>query len=138
MHAVDTLLDVDTAAQMSMISQSFIHSLKPTVTVARQHIRIRNAEHGSYMRCRIIRQLPITIQGKQFQIDIAVGPITDNFIIGLDFLLEHQCIKKGSSRKAVAVAIMGSELRLRNAPLCYPITGPTLWWSCLTQHTLHT
>ena len=44
------------------------------------------------MRCRIIRQLPITIQGKQFKIDVAVGPITDDFIIGLDFLLKHHCI----------------------------------------------
>ena len=44
------------------------------------------------MHCRIIRQLPVTIQGKQFKIDVAVGPITDDFVIGLDFLLEHHCI----------------------------------------------
>ena len=88
-YDVDTLLVVDTAAQMSVISQSFLNSLKSTVTVSREHIRIRNAEH---MRCRIIRQLPITMQGKQFKIDVAVGPITDDFIIGLDFLLEHHCI----------------------------------------------
>ena len=74
-----------------MISQSFLNSLKPTVTVCREHIRIRNTEYGSYMRCRIIRQLPIIIQGKQFKIDVAVGPITEDFIIGLDFLLEHHC-----------------------------------------------
>ena len=62
------------------------------MTLSREHIRIINAEHDSYMRFRTIRQLPITIQGKQFKIDVAVGPITDDFIIGLDFLLEHHCI----------------------------------------------
>ena len=78
-----------------MISQSFTHSLKQTVTVYLEHIRIRNAEHGSYMRCRTcrcIRQLLITIQGKPFKIHVAVGPITDDFIIGLNILLEHHCI----------------------------------------------
>ena len=91
-HAVDALVVVDTAAQISMISQSFLDSLKPTLKVSREHIRIRNAKHGSNMRCRIIWQLPITIQGKQFKIGVAVGPVTDDFIIGLDFLLKHHCI----------------------------------------------
>ena len=39
--AADTLLVVDTAAQMSIISQSFLNSLKPTVTVYHEHIRIK-------------------------------------------------------------------------------------------------
>ena len=49
-HAKDTLMVVDTAAKMSVISQLFLHSLKPTVTVSREHIRIRNAEHSTNMR----------------------------------------------------------------------------------------
>ena len=44
------------------------------------------------MRCRIITQLPITIQDKPFKIDVAVGPIPDDFMIGLNFLLEPNCI----------------------------------------------
>ena len=40
-HAVDALLVVDTAVQISMISQSFLDSLKPTVKVSREHIRIK-------------------------------------------------------------------------------------------------
>ena len=65
---------------MSVFSQSFLNSLKPTLTVSCEHIRIT------------IRQLPITIERKQFNIVVAVGLITDDFIIGMDFLLEHHCI----------------------------------------------
>ena len=32
------------------------------------------------------------MQGKQFKIDLAVEPITDDSIIGLDFLLKDHCI----------------------------------------------
>ena len=53
---------------------------------------IKNAEHGSYMQCDLIKELPITIQHNQYNIDVAVGPITDDFILGLDFLLKHHCI----------------------------------------------
>ena len=44
------------------------------------------------MQCYLIKELPITIQHKQYNIDVAVGPITDDFILGLDFLLRHHCI----------------------------------------------
>ena len=91
-HGKDTLMVVDTAAQMSMVSQSFIDSLEHAYTATPEFITIKNAEHGSYMQCYLIKELSITIQHNQYKIDVAVGPITDDFILGLDFLLKHHCI----------------------------------------------
>ena len=88
----DMLMVIDTAAQMSMVSQSFIDSLEHACTVTPEFITIKNAEHGSYMQCYIIKKPPITIQHNQYTKDVAVGPITDDFILGLDFLLKHHCI----------------------------------------------
>ena len=76
---------VDTAAQMSMVSQSFIDSLEHAYTVTPELITIKNAERGSYIQCYQIKELPITIQHNQYNIDVAVGPITDDFILGFDF-----------------------------------------------------
>ena len=86
-YSKNTLMVVDTAAQMSMISQLFADSLGSASATSHEQIRIKNAEHGSHTKCRLSRQLPITIQRKQFSIDVAVGPVTDNFIIGLDLSL---------------------------------------------------
>ena len=79
------LMVIDTAAQMSMVSLSFIDSLEHACTVTPEFITIKNAEHGSYIQCYLIKELPITIQHN-------AGPITDDFILGLDFLLKHHCI----------------------------------------------
>ena len=76
-HGKDTLMVVDTAAQMSLVSQSFIDSLEHAYTATPEFITIKNAEHGSYMQCYLIKELPITIQHNQYNIDVAVGPITD-------------------------------------------------------------
>ena len=76
------LIVVDTAAQKSMISQSFADSLGPRNATSYEQTGIKDAEHGSYMQCHLIRQVPITIQHKQYSIDVAVGLITDNFITG--------------------------------------------------------
>ena len=83
---------VDTTAQISMISQPFFDSLNHHTVLLPARIGIKNAEHGSHMQCNITRQLPLTINNKQFKVDVAVGPITDHFILGLDFLLEHHYV----------------------------------------------
>ncbi len=88
----DTLMVVDTAAQISMISQPFFDSLNHHTALPPELIGIKNAEHGSHMQCHLTRQLSLTIDNKQFKVDVAVGPITDHFILGLDFLLEHHCV----------------------------------------------
>ena len=88
----DTLMVVDTAAQISMISQPFFDSLNHHTALPPELIGIKNAEHGSHMQCHLTRQLSLTIDNKQFKVDVAVGPITDHFILELDFLLEHHCV----------------------------------------------
>ena len=69
----DTLMVVDTAAQISMVSQSFIDSLGQTLTMSSGGIVIKNAENDSYIQCRLIKGLPIIIQKKIYYIDMAVG-----------------------------------------------------------------
>ena len=88
----DTLMAVDTSAQISMISQPFFDSLNHLTVFLPELIGIKNAEHGSHMQCHITRQLPLTINSKPFKVDVAVGPITGHVILGLDFLLEHHCV----------------------------------------------
>ena len=83
---------VDTAAQMLMISQSFVDSLGISNATSDEQIRMQNAEQCSYTQCRFTRQVPITTQYKPFNIDVAIGHMTNNFIIGLDFLQEHHYV----------------------------------------------
>ena len=44
------------------------------------------------MQCYLTKELAIIIQHIQYNIDVAVGLRTDDFILGLDVLLKHQCI----------------------------------------------
>ena len=48
-----------------------------------------NVEQGAYMQCHIIRQLLFSVEHKEYKIDVAVEPTTDDFIFGLAFLPGH-------------------------------------------------
>ena len=118
----DTLMVVDTAAQISMVSQSFIDSLGQIFTMSPGGIVTKNAENDSYMQCRLIKGLPIIIQQNIYHIDVAVGPITDNCILGLDFLLEHHIVVDVVNG---AVTLDGATVHalIRKGPtMCYNVT----------------
>ena len=72
---------VDKAAQISMINQPFFDSLTHHTALLHELIGIKNTEHGSHMQCYLTRQLSLTINNNQFKVDVAVGPITDHFIL---------------------------------------------------------
>ena len=83
---------VDTAAQITIMSQQFWARVSSQVTSIGTPLRIRNAEISSYMNCTLFRQVPFTIGHAQYCHDVAVGPISDDFIIGLDFLLQQKAV----------------------------------------------
>ena len=86
-----TLAVVDTAAQITMVSDQFWATLTTTIQVG-PSIRIRNAEASSYMNCVRYSQVCLQFGNLTFHADLAVGPISDNVILGLDFLLDKKAV----------------------------------------------
>ena len=82
---------IDTAAQISMLSSTMVSELGLLTASNRcPSITIKNAENDSFMDCIILALFPFNIAGTRYHHTFAVGPITDDVILGLDFLMEHQ------------------------------------------------
>ena len=121
-YGKNTLMVVDTAAQMPMVSQSFIDSLGQTLTMSSGGIVIKNAENYSYMQCCLINGLPIKIQKQIYYIDMVVGPITDDCILVLDFLLEHHSVV-GVDNSVVTLDGTTVHALMRKGPtMCYNVS----------------
>ena len=78
---------VDTAAQITMISLSFWRGCHGSAEHDGEPLRVSNAEASSYMECHLVRNVIFRIGHIDYKHDVAVGPINDDFIIGLDFLI---------------------------------------------------
>ena len=86
-----TLAVVDTAAQISMLSNKFWETLNPKKWDSHP-LKIRNAQASSYMDCNFVRGVPFIVGGREYKHDWAVGPISDDVILGLDFLLDRNAV----------------------------------------------
>ena len=83
---------VDTAAQISIMSHKFWNKCYQHETCGGVPLRVRNAEASSYMQCTLVHNIEFSIDDSIFHHDVAVGPIADDFIIGLDFLLQQKAV----------------------------------------------
>lgn len=81
---------VDTAAQISMIGLHVLKELNIDRDSLRKTIKLKNAQNDSVMNCLLIPDFEFILGGKSYIHTVAAGPITDDFILGLDFWLKHQ------------------------------------------------
>lgn len=87
----ETYAVVDTAAQVTIISQDFAASMAKPLRLS-DNIQCKNAENNNWMEGRWAKNVRFTIGRKQYKINVVVAPITDNVILGLDFLKEHKAV----------------------------------------------
>ena len=81
---------VDSAAQVTVISEEQYQSLGVKHKVW-EVVRLRGAAKEGTMEAKLIRGVAMVIGERSFRLDMYIAPITDPFILGLDFLLQHEC-----------------------------------------------
>ena len=101
---------VDTAAQVSIISDRLFHLLDPKPAKLRDVV-LHTAGRDMTMRGTVVGPLSIELGGQKLSEELYVAPIADNMLLGLDLLSKHQ----------VAIHLQQPHLLLRgeNIPLWY-------------------
>ena len=99
----DNLAVVDTAAQVTVLSKDFAVGLGISLTGADKVLLKGAAKEGS-MVASIVKGIKLAIGKSVFQWDVYVAPITDDIILGLDFLVANECVV---DLKSSAVIIEG-------------------------------
>ena len=77
---------VDTAAQISMLREGL---LKDGGT---QELSINTAAEDTSMKCKLAQDVKFTVAEQRFTHSFACGPISDDCILGLDFLLSCNAV----------------------------------------------
>ena len=91
MEVNDTAVDVvlDTASQVTVVSEEFAEHLKLTGV---QGASLQGAARTGKMRSRIVHGVKLRFGDVECAWDIYVAPITDDVLLGLDFLEKHRAI----------------------------------------------
>ena len=76
---------VDTAAQISMVRSGLLDSIHPCA----QEVTIHTAAEDSTMKCSLLQNVEFKLENQQYTHSFASGPISDDCILGLDFLLSQ-------------------------------------------------
>jgi O-acetyl-ADP-ribose deacetylase (regulator of RNase III)/transposase InsO family protein len=82
---------IDTAAQVSVVSQDFIESLE-NPPILEEESEIKGAGKQGAMKAHMLRNNSITINNVSYSLDLCVAPITDTLLLGIDFLAAHESI----------------------------------------------
>lgn len=80
---------VDTAAQITMFSDKVWQDVGLD-HLDYENIQIKNAQQGAFMECRVYRKVKLKIQNQEYELDVAVGPISDGALMGLDFMFKYK------------------------------------------------
>ena len=77
---------IDSGAQVSVISQEFHSSFKSTLGRFSHSVNLKTAGIDDFMKASLLNDIQIGIGAETFNWKLYVAPITDQCIIGLDFL----------------------------------------------------
>ena len=78
---------VDTAAQISMLREGLLKRNRGT-----QELSVNTAAEDTSMKCKLVQDVGFTIAEQRFTHSFACGPISDDCILGLDFLLSCNAV----------------------------------------------
>ena len=76
---------VDTAAQVTLVSEEFYKSLDPVPPI-RKEVVMNTAGKGMQMNGYIAGPFQVVLGTHQFSVEIYVAPIEEDMLLGLDFL----------------------------------------------------
>lgn len=82
---------VDTAAQISVITRKLANSLTPPLHIGKE-VTLKGVGENSWLKANYSKDANIEIEGVQFKWPVIVADITDQVIIGLDFLSAHNAL----------------------------------------------
>ena len=103
-NGVKTQAVIDTAAQVSIISVELLAQMRRPL-VSLEKVLLRGAGKGSSMTADRFEDVPLTIGGQPYRWNLLAAPITDSFILGLDFLRD----KKGKIDLAENILTLGNQ-----------------------------
>ena len=79
---------MDTAAQISMVRNDLLEGLYQST----QELPIGTAQENKTITCNLLPNVQFIVNGQPFTHSFASGPITDDCILGLDFLLSCDAV----------------------------------------------
>ena len=85
-HAV-----VDSAAQVTVLGNKFFNMLNNPPKIE-EHVKLKGAGHDHHMTAGYAKDVCIQIGGQVYKWNVYVAPITDDFILGLDFMVMHKAV----------------------------------------------
>ena len=81
----NTTAIVDSGAEVTIMSEDFFQSFRHPFKVTRK-VRLKTAGKNEVMDSVVVEKVDIQIGEKVYRWNIHVAPITDTFILGLDFM----------------------------------------------------
>jgi hypothetical protein len=82
---------VDSAAQVTVISNDFFHCMK-NQPVVQETVKLKGAGQNHHMTASFAKNVQLLIGGHNYVWDIYIAPITDDCILGLDFMIQHKAV----------------------------------------------
>jgi hypothetical protein len=90
-HGSQAVAIIDTAAQVTVISEEFYKQLEDPPELG-EALLIKSATVDGRMDTRCCHDLILELGERKFQIDVFVAPITDQILLGLDFMSEYRAV----------------------------------------------
>lgn len=91
---------IDTAAQATVVSERIFKLIKDAPPV-KETVVLKGVTEDSSVVAQYVEGLEIQVGRKRYKWNILVAPITDNFILGLDFLKQQKGVVNLESRELV-------------------------------------
>ena len=80
---------VDSAAQVTVLSEQFVKRMQhPPIT--HEDVKLKGAGNNHFMSARYAKGVSIKIGTATYLWNVYIAPISDNVILGLDFMLHHK------------------------------------------------
>ena len=80
---------VDTAAQVTVVNNSLYEEISGPIE-SYESIRLKGAGNDQYFEGKFIPKQSLTIGNQNYLIDLYVAPISDDIILGADFLIQNK------------------------------------------------
>ena len=82
---------IDTAAQVTVINRDFFQTLENRPSVV-ETVNLKGASDSNLMLANYVKEVPLQIGTSKYKWNVFVADISDQMILGLDFLKESQAV----------------------------------------------